>query len=510
MRYENFPLLGGINIATPVIALKPGFAFVAINYEMAPVAGYRRVKGYERFDGRQSPTEFEYGEARQAQRALILQVPGSGPVRGVFVLKGSTYAFRNSADGTSKKLYRATPGGWVLVTTPTLLPGGRLEVALNNFYGNANGLCAYGVDGVNKAFQFDGTTYVEITTGAEPAVPSYVTEFKSHLFLAYPGGSLQNSATGDPLNYVPTNGAGEIAVGDEIYGIIDLKGGALGIFCRDRISILSGTSIDDFALQIFSEAGVKPYSVQALFTEAVYLDKQIQRMSSSDTFGDFEAGLISEPVRPLIARYLTHTQLSLVSKERNQYILFDTDGNALITTFNGGRLSGFTTMALKHKPFVGHVGEGADGAEIIFLGGQNGFVYQLNKGSSFDGEPIPSFLLLAPNHQRSFDRRKRYRKVVIETDSVDEATLTLLAEYDYGQEPRAVATQFLTLFQGGLYDFSNYNEVRWSGDLKGYANAYIDGHGRNIAIFIYHESDLQESFTLESMTIGFDFRGAVR
>lgn len=45
-------------------------------------------------------------------RVDIGQVPGSGPVRGIEVLGTTVYAWRDSIDGLSLKLYKATVSGW--------------------------------------------------------------------------------------------------------------------------------------------------------------------------------------------------------------------------------------------------------------------------------------------------------------------------------------------------------------------------------------------------------------
>lgn len=52
---------------------------------------------------------------REAQRALILVVPGSGPVLGVVEYRGNVYAFRNNAGGTAAVMFKATATGWVAV-----------------------------------------------------------------------------------------------------------------------------------------------------------------------------------------------------------------------------------------------------------------------------------------------------------------------------------------------------------------------------------------------------------
>jgi hypothetical protein len=60
-QFAYFPLGGGLDLITPAIAQKPGSAIGALNYEPA-ANGYRRVEGYERFDGRLSPTDAPYYE----------------------------------------------------------------------------------------------------------------------------------------------------------------------------------------------------------------------------------------------------------------------------------------------------------------------------------------------------------------------------------------------------------------------------------------------------------------
>lgn len=512
MRYETFPLVGGVNVATPVIALKPGFALVAQNYELAPVSGYTRTQGFERFDGQTAPSLAVDQAEASLLRSAIGKVPGAGPVRGVFVLKGSVYAFRDTVDLVVKKLYKATAIGWQEVATPLLNPGGKLSACVSNFYGNIGGQAAYGADGVNKPFEFNGLTYTEIETGVPAGIfPTKVTEFKNHLFLAYPGGSLQNSSLGNPLIFDAISGAGEIGVGDEIFDLIELQGGQLGIFCKDRIQFLQGTSADNFLLQAFSDSGTRPDTVQPIFSDIIYLDRQIQRLATTDAFGDFASASLSEQVRPLVDSLLKRSPISFTSKSKNQYVLLDDTGFGLVATFAGNQLSGFTTLSLPRSFFTVFNGE-LNLDEVIFLGGEDGFVYQWDSGFDFDGESIDSILLLSPIHiKNSFQLQKRFRKVVIEADSRSEINLLVRAEFDYGAVNPSQIAKATTRRQGGIFDVSLYNEALYSGELKGHSTAYVAGHGRNIAVYIYNTSNFgQLPHTLESMTIGYDLRGQIR
>jgi hypothetical protein len=55
-----YPLKGGINTEDPALSVKPGELLDALNYEAVTKGGYRRVDGYERFDGRPLPSTVVY------------------------------------------------------------------------------------------------------------------------------------------------------------------------------------------------------------------------------------------------------------------------------------------------------------------------------------------------------------------------------------------------------------------------------------------------------------------
>lgn len=181
-----FPLKNGEDIVSPDLEVKPGRLRFSKNYEPRSVGGYRRIEGYERYDGQPKPslanqaffnidavtntvsvgdelsgslsgatayvigetsgvgtaydfpdtsavfidndvltnvtegntyatvdlsTEALYGpytsdsetlsgfigSAQTVRRNLILPIPGSGPIRGVWQFQGDTYGFRDNA-----------------------------------------------------------------------------------------------------------------------------------------------------------------------------------------------------------------------------------------------------------------------------------------------------------------------------------------------------------------------------------------------------------------------------
>lgn len=60
LQTEIVPLVGGVNMATPQILVKPGTCIFASNFEPDISGGYRRIKGIERFDGHKSPSTMDY------------------------------------------------------------------------------------------------------------------------------------------------------------------------------------------------------------------------------------------------------------------------------------------------------------------------------------------------------------------------------------------------------------------------------------------------------------------
>jgi hypothetical protein len=59
-RTTYYPLEGGLDIVTPALSVKPGAAIAMVNYEPWYQGGYRRIPGYERFDGRPKPSDASF------------------------------------------------------------------------------------------------------------------------------------------------------------------------------------------------------------------------------------------------------------------------------------------------------------------------------------------------------------------------------------------------------------------------------------------------------------------
>ena len=60
VRAKYFPLQGGENLTDAALSISPGNLIFGKNYEVYAEGGYRRIDGFERFDGRTKPSESSY------------------------------------------------------------------------------------------------------------------------------------------------------------------------------------------------------------------------------------------------------------------------------------------------------------------------------------------------------------------------------------------------------------------------------------------------------------------
>ena len=72
-RTNYYPLEGGLDVVTPALSVAPGAALAMVNFEPWYQGGYRRIPGYERFDGRPKPSDatFTGWESTDVSAALV-------------------------------------------------------------------------------------------------------------------------------------------------------------------------------------------------------------------------------------------------------------------------------------------------------------------------------------------------------------------------------------------------------------------------------------------------------
>lgn len=447
---------------------------------------------------------------------------------GYLVLSGQVSSFVGETlrVGTTNV---ATIGG--NSTAITLPPGGRYMFKVKNFYGAANKKRLYGVNGVGYGFEFDGTVLAPIITGGMEAAghadtPERLFEIANHLGFVYPGGSVQISATGEPMSFLVELGALELGLGDDCTDVRDANDSAVIFYCAEKIAVLTGRDSDSFQLEeLTEEAGAEPWTVQRI-GKTVYLDKRgLRDVTATSAFGNFKYGALSELFEPYLKakrRSGARPVLALRSKTKGHYRLFWDDATGF-SVFMGHKNPEMIPFELDGmQPSCGISAELADGTEGLFVGAENGFVYKLDSGCNFDGEAIRGFVMPPFNHVGSPRANKRYHGVDIEMIATPRTRIGITAQFDYGSTEQPIdgsqdftvsgsGNDFIVQGGGGSWDLSVWNTFFWSSPYEGTAQADIDGFGRNIGlIFAARSAVLEPAHVLQAYSIIWSEAGIVR
>lgn len=417
---------------------------------------------------------------------------------------------RKSAGG----MYKATASGWATVSL-SFSPGGHYEFINYNFIGAASGVKMYGINGVDKGFQFDASGLVFITTGMPVDVPIKLAAHKRHLFFAFAGGSVQHSSLGDPLTWNPITGAAEIAVGDEVTDLIGSAPANLAIMAKNSISMLYGNDVSDWQLEpVTNEAGAIANTAEK-FGPVVYMDNRgIRSMATTPSFGNFNIGTMTQRVAPLIRTKLAAGDLPTAAcrvRAKDTYRVFWSDGYGL-SVFMGKKNPEVCPIDLGVGVTCIHSVETEDTSEKIWFGSDDGYVYQMDRGRSFDGQPVGYYLRLPFHHINAPNMLKRWHRVSVEYDSSGPFTLRIAGEIDNADpdEP-SLAQQNLTGYGGGAFWGSGlWDQFYWSAPIDGDLTAYIDGVGKNMSLLFGGEQADEEPHILQGLTLFYSMRGMLR
>jgi hypothetical protein len=173
---------------------------------------------------------------------------------GYLVISGQTGTFQAENLNVGAHANVATiAGNSSLITLPA---GGRYEFVNHNFYGASDFQRMYGCNGVGKAFEYDGTYLVPITSGSPGDTPTRIAVHSEALLLAVPGGLTRTSVVGEPCEFDPIRGTSEFGIGDDIADYIPAASGATIILGKNRVSVLYGNDSADYEVKTLSdEAG---------------------------------------------------------------------------------------------------------------------------------------------------------------------------------------------------------------------------------------------------------------
>lgn len=390
----------------------------------------------------------------------------------------------------------------------TLQPNGRFDFWNFAFSGAGDAYRMYGCDGVSRGFEFDdnGNVFVAIDTGMTKDTPNFVSEHLNYLVFNF-GPSVQLSSLGMPYQWTPITGANELTLGENCTGLLQQTGdditGALFILGRRTVKALYGTNPATFELRTISpDIGAVAYTVQNMLLPVYLNDAGVVRADRVQSYGHFEMATISRSVNPFITSKRGLATASAVVPSMNIYRLFFSDGTALALTFGppapytvGPTVLGMMPLNLGKPVRCACSGKDTSGVEMTLFGSDDGYVYQMDKGTSFDGAAITAYVRLAFNHSKSPRMRKRYRKAVFECDMPAGASVSVQQRVYDGDSDFLKALSVQSANSAALWDSAIWDTSIWSDGLTTTVEPDLAGEGTRVSLLLYSNSALQGSDT---------------
>lgn len=487
-----------------------GWTAVALGREIAFTSGGT----YEIVEGNTITGATSGATAVVTRVALASGSWAAGTAAGTLVFASQTGTFQSENLNVGANLNVATIAG--NSSAITLLPGGRFEFRNHNFGGQLGTLRMYGCDGVNKAFEFDGTVFVPIHSTVPIDTPTHLEIHKNQLFLSF-ASSAQFSGIGEPYSFSPIFGAGELACGDDITCMLSVAGsetgGAMILRTRNSTSVLYGNDDSDYNLVPYEkEAGAYPYTMQPI-GGVLSLDSQgITSLATTQKFGNFQSAIVSAKITPYLNDKITLASASCICRKKNQYRLFFSDGEAVYASYTGGKLQGMTTMVMPDPVTCISSMEGASGLEEIYFGSTDGFVYQHEIGTSFDGESISWSADLTFNHFNGPRQLKQFRKAVMEITgpSYFEFSFSTSLAYGSSEFSASATSSILADMQSSAWDTFYWDAFFWDGRSLLPSEADVTGTAENISLLFSGDSDAFLPSTLLSTIIHYTPRRLMR
>ena len=148
----------------------------------------------------------------------------------------------------------------------------------------------------------------------------------------------------------------------------------------------------------------------------------------------------------------------------------------------------------------------------MHFGSDNGMVYQLDKGTSFDGDPIAANFNLVYNSTKSPRVLKRYRHASVEMTGDYYAQIQF--GYDLGYRTQYLSQALDETYDSDLrssyWDSMIWDNFVWDGSDVTPSEIGITGTAENMSIRISSYSDILQPFTVNTVIVHYTLRRGLR
>ena len=464
----------------------------------------------------------------QTGTSLVVDGLTAAPQAGdVFKIAGVDLVYTVTVDAT------VSSGGATLSINPALDSSPADNAAITFLSTSRDGtvkfrFARYNFDGTEKIVMVDGTNapaiYNDITFTVLDDAPidvvgaNHVVNFKNQLFFSK-GSNLSFTAPFTDNDFTAASGAGTINVGNAITGLIIFRE-QLIIFSERRISRLVGSTIADFQLQpVTMDTGcIEEDTIQEVGGDIIFLGPDgLRSLATTDKFGDFSIGVISKPIQTETNRLISQNTsfASVVIREKSQYRILGYNAN-ITTDAARGILATQTEQGIQWAELRGIRAYVADSnynasTEVVVFGHDDGYVYQMESGNSFDGANISASFatpFIPVNDPRL---RKTFYKMFLYTDPQGSFTADVSLKYDF-EEADVIQPATITFNNASgadalaFYGEAEYGTGEYGGTIQRLFDSQLIGSGFVVSLVFSSEST-NPPYSLDALTFEYGTYG---
>jgi hypothetical protein len=506
-QWQTFPIEFKGGLISNLSALQQGTnavgsATLLQNFEVNKQGGYTKINGYEKFSD--------------------TLVPGSGVVLGLKVVSsGRAVVARKNASNLTEYYY-STGTTWTSMATSSATNGGKARHVSFNLDGDDKVVF---VDGTNYpvVYNTSGNTATFMTSADSSDVlgAEHVAFFKNTAFYAKEN-NVFFTAPFSIDDFSPANGAGSLNVGQQVTGLTVFRD-QLIIFTTNTIKRLTGNTAADFQLSPITDriGCLDGDTIQEVGGDIMYLAPDgIRLLSATDRIGDFGLDVASDKIAKDSNAFLNNYNSfsSVLFREKAQYRIFgyvaseqSAVAKGLIATkFISQGSSGIAwSSTFGIKAFVSDSTYSGD-QETIAFANEDGYIYILDTGSSFDGNTIEA-IYESPFMPLSDPQvRKSFYKMTLYSQPQGTMSLDINLKYDFASSTSTAVVQPPTFTVESVGDSvfifgetnSVFNTATFGGELDNVYNKNIIGSGKTVALRI-EDNSTNPSFTLDTVLLEF-------
>lgn len=433
---------------------------------------------------------------------------------GTWGTDAAGYFITNSITGTPVANELLQVGGVTYATylssaAQTLPPNGTYQFRTHNFDAAqliTTGFRLYGVNQVGNGFEYDSSAgvFTLIESGMSPDVPTHLEIHADYLFFSFPDGSLQNSGYQMPLIWNAVFGADSRSVGEPVTFLREDVSQTLVIGTRRRIWTITGLTVEQFQIQVYSSNTGAYARTDELPGSMVFAeDRGITAIGAAARYGDFEATTLSNKILKLmIGQLQTDTPVgAFVTRSKNMYRLVFASGLVFSLAINAsGQFAGWCQSFWPDAPTCDFGGfwENTSGnqQERAFFGASNGFVYEIDQGRSYDGASMSFFLRTVYWHSKTPDIFKRYRRCSMDVVAEGQGSVQVAFDCDFGARGLQGTYAAALGGNGGQWDVSAWDTFLWDAPISSQMAFSMNAEGYNVAIMIGGNAVNDAPFTI--------------